>query len=66
MKTKPTSELFYICRNPQKIINKKEQIELIKLYHDTPCGGHFGVIKNKTNIYMEEYEQNGKRVYFNM
>lgn len=34
-----------LYENPRKIFNEKEKYELIKLYHDTPCGGHFGVRK---------------------
>ena len=34
-----------LYNNPQRITDVKRKHELIKLYHSTPCGGHFGIRK---------------------
>ena len=34
-----------LYKNRQNIIHNKNKNKLIKLYHNTPCGGHFGVRK---------------------
>lgn len=47
-KIKGVTILLY--SDPQIITNIKKQKELIQLYHNSPCGGHFGVRKTMLKL----------------
>lgn len=44
-KSKVKDVRILLYSNPQRITDKREQHALVKLFHDTPCGGHFGIRK---------------------
>lgn len=44
-KSRERNIIILLYSNPQRITDERKKRDLIKLYHSTPCGGHFGVRK---------------------